>query len=236
MIQQIASQTNLLALNATIEAARAGEAGKGFAVVASEVKQLATQTSRATEDIQSQVSEIQSETAKAAEAVRGISTRIEELSGITASVSSAVEEQGAATQEIARNVQQASLGTQEVSRDHRIGHGGRQRDRQRRGAGARLGGRSRQPIGAAAERSLAVPGDDPRRLIEAGYTGSSSTSIPEGSLKQMTEALPRRRFLIGAATGTAAVTVAGAFAAPDLAAAQPQETATETSARKRLPP
>ncbi|MGF7212056.1 methyl-accepting chemotaxis protein [Skermanella aerolata] len=115
MIQQIASQTNLLALNATIEAARAGEAGKGFAVVASEVKQLATQTSRATEDIQSQVSEIQSETAKAAEAVRGISTRIEELSGITASVSSAVEEQGAATQEIARNVQQASLGTQEVS-------------------------------------------------------------------------------------------------------------------------
>ncbi len=44
----------------------------------------------------------------------------------------------------------------------------------------------------------------------------------------MTEALPRRRFLIGAATGTAAVTVAGAFAAPDLAAAQPQETAPET--------
>ena len=115
LIRSIAGQINLLALNATIEAARAGEAGKGFAVVASEVKQLATQTSRATEDIQSQVSEIQSETAKAAEAVRGISTRIEELSGITASVSSAVEEQGAATQEIARNVQQASLGTQEVS-------------------------------------------------------------------------------------------------------------------------
>jgi gluconate 2-dehydrogenase gamma chain len=51
----------------------------------------------------------------------------------------------------------------------------------------------------------------------------------------MTEALPRRRFLIGAATGTAAVTVAGAFAAPDLAAAQPQETATETKPETAAP-
>ncbi|UEM03484.1 gluconate 2-dehydrogenase subunit 3 family protein [Skermanella rosea] len=38
----------------------------------------------------------------------------------------------------------------------------------------------------------------------------------------MTEALPRRRFLIGAAAGTAAVTTAGAFAAPDQALAAPE--------------
>ena len=115
LIQSIASQTNLLALNATIEAARAGEAGKGFAVVASEVKQLATQTGRATEDIATQIAEIQQQTAGAVDAIRSIGRIITRLGEISGSVAAAVEEQAAATREIGRNVQQAAQGTEEVS-------------------------------------------------------------------------------------------------------------------------
>lgn len=115
LINDIANQTNLLALNATIEAARAGEAGKGFAVVASEVKNLATQTAKATDEISSNISDMQRATHESVQAVQHIGQTIGQMSEISTGIASAMEEQGAATQEIARNVQQASAGTAEVS-------------------------------------------------------------------------------------------------------------------------
>ena len=115
LINDIASQTNLLALNATIEAARAGEAGKGFAVVASEVKNLATQTARATEEISTKIAEMQSVTDGSVKAIGTIGETIGRLNDIAASISMAVGEQLAATGEIANNVQQAATGTQEVN-------------------------------------------------------------------------------------------------------------------------
>jgi len=115
LIGAIASQTNLLALNATIEAARAGDAGRGFAVVASEVKELASQTAKATEEIAGQVTAIQSATADCALAIGGISDTIREISGVATTIASAVEEQGSATREIARSVQRVATGTGEVS-------------------------------------------------------------------------------------------------------------------------
>jgi len=115
LISGIAAQTNLLALNATIEAARAGEAGRGFAVVAMEVKDLASQTAKATEDVARQVGEIRSWTGDASDAIAVVVSRISEISVLAGGIAAAVEEQGAATQEIVRNVGQAAQGTGEVT-------------------------------------------------------------------------------------------------------------------------
>jgi methyl-accepting chemotaxis protein len=117
LIKGIADQTNLLALNATIEAARAGEAGRGFAVVASEVKQLASQTSKATDDIGAKVHEIQTATDGTVRSMTEIIKTIASVKEISTAIASSIEEQGAATAEIARNCQQAAQGAHQVTQN-----------------------------------------------------------------------------------------------------------------------
>lgn len=115
LIQAIASQINLLALNATIESARAGDAGKGFAVVANEVKNLAMQTTTATEQISKEIDNMQSISSDVVRALSVIKDSIESVRKNVTGVASAVSEQSAVTHEMSSNMQSAAEAVTHIS-------------------------------------------------------------------------------------------------------------------------
>ncbi|MGD9755555.1 MAG: methyl-accepting chemotaxis protein, partial [Acidimicrobiia bacterium] len=114
LIASVAEQTNLLALNATIEAARAGEAGRGFAVVAAEVKELATQTSAATNEIAGRINAIQQDSRHAVHAISRIAETVQQMSNLQSTIAAAVEEQSGSVSEVVRSMEHASSSTDQI--------------------------------------------------------------------------------------------------------------------------
>ena len=115
LIADVAAQTNLLALNATIEAARAGEAGRGFAVVASEVKSLATQTSKATEEIGRQIAVVEEATRLSVTEIAGTGKSIDQIATVVEVVATAVNEQTNVTESITASAGRTAANASTVS-------------------------------------------------------------------------------------------------------------------------
>ncbi|MBF0379590.1 MAG: HAMP domain-containing protein [Magnetococcales bacterium] len=116
LIKKIANQTNMLALNASIEAANAGETGMGFAVVANEVKDLANQTSEATNMISEKINDIQNNADGMSSLVKTISEVVDEIGKANNDILYAVDEQGEFSKSISESMSNVANDNKEVTR------------------------------------------------------------------------------------------------------------------------
>ena len=120
IIDQIAFQTNILSLNAAVEAATAGEAGKGFAVVAQEVRNLASRSSEAANEIKLLVTNATTKANngkeiadKMIEGYNGLNENISKTLELILNVRTASKEQQSAIEQINNAVAQLDQQTQQ---------------------------------------------------------------------------------------------------------------------------